>query len=105
MVEEMKYPASSTQDLERILRLRVCGASRPPKFMIFANKRKETETVVETLWQDLSEDLRRMIVWFHSGMSSEFRENAIQQLRNGEIWGLLCTDAAGMVSKDYLNLN
>ncbi|PPQ97754.1 hypothetical protein CVT26_001802 [Gymnopilus dilepis] len=96
MVEEMKYPASSAKDLERILRLQVCNVTPPPKFMIFANKRKETESIVEKLWQDLPEDLREKIIWFHSGMSSKFREKAIQQLRDGEVWGFLCTDAAGM---------
>jgi len=37
------------------------------------------------------------IIWFHSGMSAEFREEALAGLRTGKYWGFFCTDAAGMV--------
>ncbi|KAF8226598.1 hypothetical protein L208DRAFT_1128875, partial [Tricholoma matsutake] len=36
------------------------------------------------------------VVWFHSGMNSQFHEETISDLHKGKIWGLLCTDAAGM---------
>ncbi|KAF8993893.1 P-loop containing nucleoside triphosphate hydrolase protein [Cyathus striatus] len=71
VVEDMKYPANSWLDLERILRLR--SGSRPPKFMCFANRRRETEEGVE-----------------------QFRESTISKLKAGDIWGIICTDAAGM---------
>jgi superfamily II DNA/RNA helicase len=48
----------------------------------------------------LPPDLQDKIIWFHSGMSAEFREEAIKKLKNGDMWGFWCTDAAGMVRVD-----
>lgn len=36
-------------------------------------------------------------MWFHSGMSEEFKAETIDKFIKGDIWGLCCTDAAGMV--------
>ncbi|KAG1837238.1 P-loop containing nucleoside triphosphate hydrolase protein [Suillus subluteus] len=40
--------------------------------------------------------LREKVIWFHSGMTMDFRVNAMEKLRKGELWGICCTDAAGM---------
>ena len=32
-------------------------------------------------------------------MSPEFRKDVIRKLQMGEIWGIVCTDAAGMVQE------
>ncbi|KAJ3565532.1 hypothetical protein NP233_g7574 [Leucocoprinus birnbaumii] len=93
IVEEMKYPANSFLDLRRILNL---GAGKPKKFMVFVNKRREAELIVEELWKDLEKSSREKVAWFHSGMSTEFQEDYIRILRDGEVYGLVCTDAAGM---------
>lgn len=102
MVEEMKYSPSGVHDLERILRLRLRarGGEIGFKFMIFAKSRKDTEDGAQKMWDELNllPDLKVKIVWFHSGMSTAFRQETLQKLRDGEIWGLFCTDAAGMVS-------
>jgi hypothetical protein len=42
---------------------------------------------------------REKVVWFHSGMSMDFHVDAMDKLRRGDIWGVCCTDAAGMVSR------
>ncbi|KAF5381621.1 hypothetical protein D9615_005404 [Tricholomella constricta] len=96
MVEEMQSPANSWLDLDRILRLHANSGENPPKFMVFVNKRREAEDGVEHEWKSLPQHLREKVVWFHSGMSAEFRAKMIQKIRVGEIWGILCTDAAGM---------
>lgn len=95
LVEEMRHPASSFYDLRRVL----CMDQRatPPKFMVFLNKRRDSEKAVEEMWKELPQPLHHKLVWFHSGMSTYFKEKTIEQLRSGEIWGLICTDAAGMV--------
>lgn len=95
VVDEMQSSAVSKNDLARALRLN--GDCPLPKFLLFANKRLETEEAVREYWKHLPEELKDKIVWFHSGMSPEFREKAIEDLKRGEIWGLFCTDAAGMV--------
>jgi superfamily II DNA/RNA helicase len=48
-------------------------------------------------WDNLPPHLKEKVVWFHSGMSPEFCEEVIRKLQTGEIWGIMCTDAAGMV--------
>ncbi|KAJ3553427.1 hypothetical protein NP233_g12645 [Leucocoprinus birnbaumii] len=93
VVERMQYPANSFLDLRRILNL---GAGKPKKFMVFVNKRRDAELIVEELWKDIDKTLRDKVAWFHSGMSTEFCEEYIRILRDGEVWGLVCTDAAGM---------
>lgn len=66
--------------------------------MAFINQQVLSEKVVGVLWEDLPLAAHKKVVWFHSGMSTEFWEKHIQQLHSREIWGLVCTDAAGMVS-------
>ncbi|KAF8979984.1 hypothetical protein BDQ17DRAFT_1184734, partial [Cyathus striatus] len=70
--------------------------SPPPKFMCFVNKCREAEEGVECEWEKVSDELHLNVVWFHSGMSSDFHEATIQKLKAGEIWGIICTEAAGM---------
>lgn len=65
LVEEMKYSAKSTLDLECILHLD--GKVRPPKFMVFVNKRNEAQELTENEWENLTPNLREKVVWFHSG--------------------------------------
>ena len=94
VVDKMQYSAKSMLDLERVLQL---NGETPKKFMVFINKRRESEEMTKKEWDNLPPHLKEKIVWFHSGMSAEFREDAIRKLQTGEIWGIMCTDAAGMV--------
>lgn len=96
-VEEMKYSAKSMLDLEHILNFD--GKAQPPPFMVFVNKRAESEELAKKEWENLPPDLQEKVMWFHSGMSLEFREEVIAKLQSGEIWGIMCTHAAGMVSR------
>jgi superfamily II DNA helicase RecQ len=105
VIEEMQHPINSWHDLNQILQLHVCTTSednnRPPPFLVFVNKRKEAEEGCAHEWQSLPDHLKAKIVWFHSGMSRKFQEDVIQALKDGNIWGLFCTDAAGMVKVCY----
>ncbi|KAF6746605.1 P-loop containing nucleoside triphosphate hydrolase protein [Ephemerocybe angulata] len=98
LVEEMRYPANGMKDIERILRAHRWGESedRPPPFMIFVNKRREAESGVERMWENMPAWLNSKVVWFHSGMSAKFREETIENFRTGEVWGGFYTDAGGM---------
>lgn len=97
MVEKMQHSAKSLIDVDRILRLDKTGTTPPPKFMIFADNREETQRIAGHLREQLPQDQRHKIVWFHSGMSTKFRKDIIDDLKKGRIWGIVCTDAAGMV--------
>jgi superfamily II DNA/RNA helicase len=97
VVEKMQYSVKSMLDLQCILQLN--GATPPKKFMVFVNKQCESEEMGKKEWFNLPLYLKEKIVWFHSGMSPEFHKDAIQKLQMGEIWGIICTDAAGMVQE------
>lgn len=116
MVEEMKYSMKSLGDIDRILRLdawstggtddRISDCISPPKFMIFCNKRTEAERISRHFRKRLRSTDRNRVPWFHSGMSPIFRKTVTADLRSGRIWGIVCTDAAGMVrfvSQYYIN--
>ncbi|OBZ77631.1 ATP-dependent DNA helicase RecQ [Grifola frondosa] len=94
VVKEMQYSVKSMQDLDRVLKME--PESPPPKFMVFTNRRKEAERLTTYLRHQLPAALRHKIVWFHSGMSEEFRQSKLEDLKKGDIWGIVCTDAAGM---------
>lgn len=99
VVEEMQYSASSMHDIDRVLRLdELEDGKAPPKFMVFVNRRRDGEDLAGYERQKLSPQLQEKVVWFHSGMSQTFREASIAKLKAGELWGVICTDAAGMVS-------
>jgi superfamily II DNA/RNA helicase len=92
---EMLDPLNSCHDLACMLSFN--GDPPPPPFMVFCNDRKETERLclfARSLAPTGSVD---KLLWFHSGMSAHFRTATIKKLRTNQIWGIFCTDAAGMV--------
>jgi superfamily II DNA helicase RecQ len=99
MVVPMLYPKNCFHDLDRVLNF---DAGPPKKFMVFVNSRRISEHAVEHCWTQLPTHLRNKIVWFHSGMTMEFRTEIIEKLCKGEIWGIFCTDAAGMVESFFV---
>ncbi|KAG2123871.1 P-loop containing nucleoside triphosphate hydrolase protein [Suillus clintonianus] len=95
-VEKMMYPLNSMFDLLRVL----CFNGEDP-FFVFANSRKETEQIAEFLRSQVAQENQDKIVWFHSGMSPQFRRDIVERLQSGDIWGICCTDAAGMAQPVY----
>ncbi|KIJ35148.1 hypothetical protein M422DRAFT_181151 [Sphaerobolus stellatus SS14] len=77
------------------------GQLLPHKFLIFFNSRKEAEAAAEYLWKKFGLDLRKHVLWFHSVITEGYRSEKIKSFaksQGGEdgVWGLMCTDAAGM---------
>ncbi|EGO04563.1 hypothetical protein SERLA73DRAFT_43684, partial [Serpula lacrymans var. lacrymans S7.3] len=99
MVEEIQYPAKTLYDLEWVLA--IDGEKPSQKFMVFSDSRKETERIVTYLQSRYPAHQQNKIVWFHSGMSAQFRQKTMDRLQKGEIWGICCTDTAGMASFSY----
>ena len=92
---EMQDPVHSCYDILRVLRFD--GDPPPPPFMVFCNSRKETEVLCQFARSQAPPELAGKLLWFHSGMSTRFRTETIKKLQLHEIWGIFCTDAAGMV--------
>ncbi|THU81486.1 P-loop containing nucleoside triphosphate hydrolase protein, partial [Dendrothele bispora CBS 962.96] len=93
-VIEMVHSMKGMKDLDRVLR--IDGETPPPKFMIFCNKRKVCEQVADRIRSRLRPEQREKVQWFHSAMGDEFRERRMEMLKRNELWGIVCTDAAGM---------
>ncbi|KAH9011524.1 hypothetical protein EDB83DRAFT_2530245 [Lactarius deliciosus] len=91
---EMLDPLNSSHDITRVLRFD--GDPPPPLFMVFCNDRKETERICLYARSLAPADSVDKLLWFHSGMSTDFRTKTIEKLRTNRIWGIFCTDAAGM---------
>jgi superfamily II DNA/RNA helicase len=77
------------------------GDSPPPLFMVFCNDCRETECVCLYARSLVPAGSVDKLLWFHSGMSARFRTETIEKLRTKQIWGIFCTDAAGMVSQSW----
>lgn len=95
-VVKILHSPNSFHNINRILYL--SQGIHPPKFMIFCNSRQDSQRMAEYLHGQLHPELHNKIVWFHSGMTQEFRMDMTEKLCGGELWGMCCTDAAGMVS-------
>jgi superfamily II DNA/RNA helicase len=67
--------------------------------MVFVNKCSEAVGAVKELWKDCLNDRGKgeYIRWFHSGMTAHFKRETIKDLKQGKLWGVVCTDTAGMV--------
>jgi superfamily II DNA/RNA helicase len=96
MVEEMKYSCSSMHDLTWIFSFK--GTMPHEKFMLFTNSCDKAESACNCIHLDMPLQSQGKVVWFHSGMSMDFRIDAMDKLHRGDIWCVCCTDAAGMLS-------
>jgi len=98
-VREMIHPANSFLDLAFLIPDNPTPGWKPPKFLIFFDDISESIRAARFLHKRLPPEQRDMLRWFNSDMSTEFREESCEDLREGRTWGLMCTDSFGMVSK------
>ncbi|KAG8710059.1 hypothetical protein FRC11_004919 [Ceratobasidium sp. 423] len=64
--------------------------------MVFMRSKKLCQDAAKFLRGRLPLELQDRVVWVHADMSREFIEEAMIALRNGELFGITCTDVAGM---------
>jgi superfamily II DNA helicase RecQ len=74
VVECMKHPANSYEDLAFLIKKNLGSRDEPPKFLVFFNSRAEEQAGAEYLQAHLSPELQDKVKWFHSGMTDEFCE-------------------------------
>lgn len=95
VVKKMDHTLQSFHDLAFLVPQ---GGEPLEKFMVFVDSKLECERVAEFLRQRLPPEKRHKIVWVHADMTQGFNEQALNGLRDGSIYGVVCTDVAGMVS-------
>ena len=110
VVRKMKYPANSYMDLDFLVRdssdsrmdVGCPGGPRLPrhheKFVIFFDSKNEATAAGRYLRSRLPLGQRDRIIWFMSEMSREFKDDGVEGLASGKIWGICATDSFGMVS-------
>ena len=101
-VQAMEHPLNSYFNLAFLVPLGLALLPQSdllplPQFLIYFNSCTETINGARFLCQHLGLTLRHKIVWFHSGMSDEFRREVISEYEQGLIWGICCMDTCGMV--------
>jgi len=116
VVRKMKYPAGCYKDLDFLVQ-DTCSDSadnsdtpdapdtpqvpqRRIKFVIFFDNKTDAMAAVEYLRSRLPLDQRERIIWFMSDMSREFKDNGVENLATGRLWGIGSTDSFGMVGQN-----
>ncbi|KAF8593383.1 P-loop containing nucleoside triphosphate hydrolase protein, partial [Ceratobasidium sp. AG-I] len=67
-----------------------------PKFMLFMESKELCQKAALFLRRRLPPDLEHKVVWVHADMSRDHNQKALARLRSSEIYGVVCTDVAGM---------
>jgi superfamily II DNA helicase RecQ len=98
ITKKMAHTQQSLHDLAFLVPPSFTPESPPQKFMVFMKSKILCERAAEFLRQRLPTALRDRIVWVHADMTRSFNERALGNLRDGLIYGIVCTDVAGMVS-------
>ncbi|QRV87678.1 Helicase conserved C-terminal domain [Ceratobasidium sp. AG-Ba] len=97
VVYEMQHSAQSFFDVAFLIPLGLTANSpRPRKFLLFMNSRDQCVDAGKFLRARLPLELRDKVVWVHADMSREFCAKALADLREGKIFGIVCTDVVGM---------
>lgn len=99
VVRKLRYSLTSFHDLAFLIPDNYKeGDPPPPKFLIFFDNITTSVAAAKYLQSRLPLEFRHVINWFNSDCSPELREELMEELRTGKIWGLCCTDSCGMVS-------
>ena len=98
MVRGLVCAASSFQDLAFLIPQNYQEGDPPiPPFLVFFDNTKEAERACKYLRTLLPRSQWHKTRWFHSTMTQYFREDQVEAMKTGDVWGLCCTDAFGMV--------
>ncbi|KAG9119079.1 hypothetical protein FRC07_006080 [Ceratobasidium sp. 392] len=93
----LNHSLASLHDLAALIPLNRTPESPPiPKFMVFMRTKKGCERAAKFLRDRLPPEEHDRVVWVHAEMTGGFNENAMAKLRSGELYGIVCTDVAGM---------
>ncbi|RDX48734.1 P-loop containing nucleoside triphosphate hydrolase protein, partial [Lentinus brumalis] len=97
VVRQMKYAANSYKDLDFLIPDDFLEDDvAPPKFLVFFDSTKEAEAAATYLTSRLPSGLRGKIKHFHATMTSWYRADEYEALKDGKTYGLCVTDSFGM---------
>ena len=76
----------------------------PIPFVVYCNSHEDAHLSAKYLWSQVSGELRKKIVWVHSGMLDEHTVWIVQWFNDGDLIGLTSTETLGLVSLPELNV-
>ncbi|CAE6445209.1 unnamed protein product [Rhizoctonia solani] len=97
IVKKMQYSVTSLHDIAFLIPLGLTSESpAPPKFMLFMRSKQMCQKAGRFLRKRLPPELRGKVVWVHSDMNGHFNQRSMERLKAGDLYGVVCTDVAGM---------
>ncbi|KAG8689049.1 hypothetical protein FRC09_012607 [Ceratobasidium sp. 395] len=100
----MQHSAESLFNVAFLIPLGLTADSPfPPKFLLFMKSKDLYKDAGKFLCSRLPEELQDRVVWVHADMTQEFCKKALEDLRAGRIYGIVCTDVVGM-GTDFSNI-
>jgi superfamily II DNA helicase RecQ len=99
VAQAIQQPQNTYLNLNFIIPKKVERASDIPLTMVYADSVAQSPDIVDHLEVLLPEHLRGcgLIRPFNAAFSHEYRTKALEDFKEGYVWVLVCTDAAGMV--------
>ncbi|KZV83227.1 P-loop containing nucleoside triphosphate hydrolase protein [Exidia glandulosa HHB12029] len=99
-VRRMSGPADRYDDLvfllpDNPLTLAI-DAPAPPKFMVFMQSKTDCKNAALHLRRMLPEHHQDKVCWFTADKTDAFKDNRMKRFTEGSVWGMFCTDAAGL---------
>ncbi|CDO74559.1 hypothetical protein BN946_scf184632.g16 [Trametes cinnabarina] len=97
VVRKMRYAVSSFKDLLDILLPEGWKPGDPiPKFLVFFDNIEDSIQAADVLRKFFRAEDRYKVLCFNSDATPTLREQATEEYRAGDLWGLYCTDSFGM---------
>ncbi|ETW75973.1 hypothetical protein HETIRDRAFT_330029, partial [Heterobasidion irregulare TC 32-1] len=95
-MRKLQHPLYTFQDLVFLIPNNFFPDNPPKKFLIFFDKITDLVKVSQFLHAWLPMQYCQKIKWFNAHMTEQFHETELQAIKDGDIWGLLCTNSFGM---------
>ncbi|KAI0756195.1 P-loop containing nucleoside triphosphate hydrolase protein, partial [Daedaleopsis nitida] len=96
MVRKIEHSLTSYADLDFLIPSDWQPGVLIPKFLVFFDNIEDSLQATDRLRRRLPAGYRDKILWYNADVSAELREQITEEFRDGQILGLLCTDAFGM---------
>jgi superfamily II DNA helicase RecQ len=98
VVCKLKYAVNSFKDLAFLIPEGWKPGDRIDPFAVFFDNKAEAVKAAEYLKSRLPGPFQDRLAWFISDMTSVYKEDMVEGISQGRVWGLFGTDTFGMVS-------
>lgn len=96
-IKALIHPANSFKDLACLLPGDPLCVKRPPRFLVYFDNIKEAEVATAYLQTRLRKEDKFRVAYCHATMTPGYRTNELLMIQSGERWGIISTDAFGLV--------